>query len=138
MKIKEIIGTINADAVHQHLSQLLKIGAPKIIVRRWSDQETNFKAGCFKVKGMNRKYPVANVEVNTVYITSGKAFVWSTQAKGHQANCQIVPTRILKFETDSGVYYYDSVNNQIGKELMELSVQETSLDAFHVLSQFSN
>ena len=142
MTIKEIIGDFRAYGVQQHLNKLQQIKAPAIICQKLAKQVADFKAGLFKVKGLARKYRVANVAVTAVYVADTQAHVYSTQtvgvgaAKEQFVQCKTTPTTVLRFETAQGVYYYDAANNQIGSDLIELDLATKPAD-FRLIPRFS-
>ena len=123
MTIKEVIGNYHARLVQDYVQKLYQIKAPKIMIQGWEKSLNNFKTGHFKVKCLSRKYQVADVEVKVVSLKKAKTYVYSTPVKGH-VSAKLVPTTIIKMETDQGIYYYDAENMKIENSLMALNVED--------------
>ena len=123
--IKNVIGDFNVQKLQQKYQDLHEVGSPRLFIETIKAALEQYKSGNFQVKGMKKKYPVADVEALGVYITKAITYNWSLPAKGDE-----VETEVLFIQTADGGYYYDYFNNIIGKYINELNIKPDSWEEY--------
>ena len=120
--IKSVIGEFSVQKLQLKNEHLHQEGTPRLFIETIKAAIEQYKSGNFQVKGMSRKYPVAELEVKRVYVATATTYNWALPAQGEE-----VPTEILYMQTVDDVgYYYNYFNNTIGISMEELKVKDVS------------
>ena len=113
MTVKQVIGELKRMNLEKSLEKLIDVGAPQILLEKATKNIEDAKTVNFKVSGLSRKFPVADVQVTELY---------QADVTGLSYNGGKYSTVVLKMMTDSGIFYYNLVKNKISDTMCGMEV----------------